>query len=163
MSSTPPRRPVPIERVENLLAKLPIFNGLGSEELRELIGVCRTVRAVAGCALFEEGEASNAMYVLLSGVVEIRTQGAGKLHTVVPGEVFGEIGMITQRRRTATALPVQDVDLLEIPRESFNKLLGQSPRISALVLQNVTQTLANHLVRMNQRLSTEYLPPAEDG
>ena len=151
---------VPPDRRAHLLGRLPLFAGLWNEELLEIGSMCRVLRADANLALFDEGETSDGLYVLLSGKVEIRTRKAGRLHMVLPGDIFGEIGLITQRRRTASAITRDESALLELRRDEFNRLLGSAPRVAAVTLRNITEHLAAHLIRMNDRVTTEYLPPA---
>lgn len=154
---------VDLHKIKALLGKLPIFSGLWDEELDDIIHICKTSKAQAGEPVFEEGDPSDAMYVMLSGMVEIRTQRAGRLHVMLPGDNFGEIGMITQRRRTASAVPTAGGDLITINRVEFNNLLGRAPRISAIILRNLTEQLAGHLVRMNNRAATTEFVPRLDG
>lgn len=149
---------VTASQIEALLGRLPLFTGLWNEELQQIRHLCRPQAVVGGVAVFEEGDASDGMFVVLSGSVEIRTTRNGRLHLAQPGENFGEIGMITQRRRTASAVAAGETHLLALGRDDFNRLLGRAPRVNAVILKNIAEQLAQHLVRMNNRVP-DYLPP----
>ena len=66
----------------------------------------------------------------------------------MPGEMFGEIGMITQNLRSATAQASSDCAVLEISNSDYKILLGKHPRISS-IMRCIAESLANHIVRMN--------------
>lgn len=159
-SDAVPDRHVSAARVQALLGRLPLFTGLWNDELREMARLCRVYHAGAGAAIFEEGDTSDGMFVVLAGSVEIRTKRSGLLYMTQPGDNFGEIGMISQRKRTASALAAPEAQLLRIGRDEFNRLLGSAPRISAVILRNITEQLSAHLVRMNNRVTTEFIPTA---
>ena len=102
--------------------------------------------------------AAPCLYILLTGEIELQTDQQGHIHKLNPGEIFGEIGLITQQKRTATAISRTDVTLLIVKSEDLNLLLGKHPRISSIIMRNITQHLANHIIRMNKAASLEHIP-----
>jgi CRP-like cAMP-binding protein len=140
------------------LRKLPFFHGLYDDEYEKLFSICQSCSFLPNQGIFTEGDASLFLYVVLNGKVEISTKKKGVIYIVKPGEIFGEIGLISQKRRTASAKTLDSAALLQIKRDDFNMLLGTQPRISAILLRNITLGLSGHIVRMNDLGSTEYLP-----
>lgn len=69
-------------------------------------------------------------------------------------ETFGEIGLITQNTRSATAHSTESSNMLKMNHVDFNTLLGTHPRISALMMKNITSSLSQHIIRMNQSIRT---------
>lgn len=63
--------------------------------------------------------------------------------------MFGEIGMITNNLRSATAQASTDCAVLEISNSDYNMLLGKYPRISSIIMRRIAESLAKHIVRMN--------------
>lgn len=130
----------------NTLRKIPLFHGLQEDEYAQLLGVCRLTRYDRGEVIFEQGEASYHMYVLLSGSVMIKGRNNATF-TLMPGEVLGEIGLICNVKRTASAVSTDDVILLEIDKEDLDLMQGKNPHISAVVMKNIAHTLAERLLK----------------
>jgi len=150
-----------IAPIAGILQKLPVFAGLYEQEYAHIRAICRPARFASGHTLFREGDGSPCMYVLLDGEISLSSEGLGPLHTVRPGETFGEIGLIAQQKRTATATSLSPVTLLQINGDAFRLLLGREPRISFAIMRNITLGLSQHIVRMNRQGLPDCLPAAE--
>jgi NTE family protein len=113
------------------LAKLPLFAGLDAGSLSDLADAMNWLALPGGSTLFEQGEVSDALYVLLYGrLAAIRTSDDGvkrSLGCVAPGECVGEIGLITQSPRSASVSALRDSELLRLPRAAFEKLVAMHP------------------------------------
>jgi NTE family protein len=113
------------------LAKLPLFAGLDAASLSDLADAMNWLALPGGTTLFEQGEASDALYVLLYGrLAAIRSSDDGvkrSLGCVAPGECVGEIGLITQSPRSASISALRDSELLRLPRVAFEKLVAMHP------------------------------------
>ena len=84
-----------------------------------------------GDVIFREGEASDAAYLVISGIVEIVT-GFGSPHpkriaVLGKGEYFGEMGAIDNCPRSATAVAKGDVDCASVGQEEFMETLLKQP------------------------------------
>lgn len=145
-------------KIVRIFKKLPIFYGLLENEYDHLRSVCSHTSFLEGDVIFSEGDGSPCLYILLTGEVELKTDRQGFIHKLHPGDIFGEIGLITQQKRTATATAKTAVTLLIIKSEDLNLLLGRHPRISSIIMRNITQHLANHIIRMNKTASLEHIP-----
>ena len=82
-----------MERIDSLLAEVPVFEGLGGRELETVAGCGRNVRFDAGAQLFREGDAADTFYVIRHGSVAVETftpaRGPMMIETIEPGEVIG--------------------------------------------------------------------------
>lgn len=145
-------------KISTILQKLPIFVGLSPDEVEEIHRICVPITATENETVFNEGDNSNCMYVLMFGQVQLRTRKKGIIHTVEPGEVFGEIGFINQQKRTASAIATGTSILLQIESDAFHQMLEKHPRISFTIMRNITLSLADHITRMNKTGSLDYLP-----
>jgi CRP/FNR family cyclic AMP-dependent transcriptional regulator len=130
----------------NTLKKIPLFHGLQVEEYPEVLAICHVCRFEKGDVVFEEGDASYQMYVILSGAVTVRSKDNYAV-TLQPGEILGEIGLVCNVKRTATVAAADDVILLEINKDDFDLMQGRFPHISAVVMRNIATTLAQRLLK----------------
>ena len=145
-------------KISTILQKLPIFVGLSPEEVEHIHKICVPLTVTENDTVFAEGDHSTCMYVLMLGGIQLRTRKKGIIHTVKPGEVFGEIGFINQQKRTATAIANGTSILLQLDADAFNQLLEDHPRISFTIMRNITLSLADHITRMNKTGSLDFLP-----
>lgn len=145
------------QRIIRALKKIPLWSGLTDNELKAVYQRCKPVQSGEDEVIFKEGTASHDLFILLSGKVDIITLKKGVIHTIDVNETFGEIGLITQNTRSATALSTEKSNMLKMNHLEFNTLLGTHPRISAIMMKNITSALSQHIIRMNQS-ELEYLP-----
>ncbi|MCF6255288.1 MAG: Crp/Fnr family transcriptional regulator [Gammaproteobacteria bacterium] len=142
--------PTENDNISAILQKLPVFAGLTEDEYGHIQKICQPARFNDGETLFVEGDSSPCMYVLLSGDVQLRTHNQGPIHSLNPGELFGEIGFISQQDRTATAIARARAVLLQINYDVFQNLVLREPRISFTIMRNIIMNLSNHITRMNK-------------
>ncbi len=99
----------------------------------------------AGQAVFREGDRGDWLYVLVAGQVEIVQtlpgQGEVILRRLGPGECFGEIALVSQRPRTATARCVTRADVLAMDRDAFDALFAHLPPIRRFFQQLIAERL----------------------
>lgn len=98
-----------------------------------------------GEVVFREGELGGHMYVISSGRVEIKKQIDGELRTVSTlgkGEIFGEMALIDNLPRSATAVSASDETcLLEVDHSLFVYLVGQQPVFALIILKALSMRL----------------------
>lgn len=146
-----PHSPEEKRRIIGLLKKLPLFAGLHDNEFIHLCDLCNGKSFAKDEYVFQQGDHSHSLFVLLSGKVQFSIQGNGIIYEALPGDFFGEIGFITQRVRAASAQAISDSAIMEISNDDYNLLLGQQPRINAIMMQHIAENLAEHLLRTNNR------------
>jgi uncharacterized membrane protein len=99
----------------------------------------------AGETIFRQGAAGTAMYIIVSGDVQIRLFGdmaqALPLRDLQPGEFFGELSMFDQQPRSASAVALTDVVLLELPYASFAAFLSRQPRVALAIFRTMSVRL----------------------
>lgn len=138
-------------KIIRLLKKISLFGGLYDDEFIPLCDICSGQLAKKNNYFFHEGDHSRSMFVLLSGEVTLSTENKGRIYKLMPGEMFGEIGMITQNLRSATAQAGSDCAVLEISNADYSMLLGKNPRVSSIIMRHIAESLAKHIVRMNEK------------
>ena len=101
----------------------------------------------AGEAIFRTYEMGSEMYVVLEGEVEL-TIGSQVLETLGPGEPFGEMALIDQSPRTATAIAKTPCKLAVIPERRFLFMVQTTPQFALQIMK----VMADRLRKMNARI-----------
>jgi CRP-like cAMP-binding protein len=127
-------------RVEaaELIDGLPAFEDLSGDVLSDLAGRVRLRTLPPGHAVFRQGDRPDAFYVIRSGTVRFEdedpeTGDTRVLRTMERGESFGELGLLGSAPRQATARAATDLQLFEIDKGTFDRLLGdemQAPELA---------------------------------
>ena len=137
--------------IETTLHTNLLFAGLPPETVEEIIRPLPRLSLAAGDVLFREGDTGAAMYLVMSGIIEIYTTRAGEnvtIRTFMPGSYFGELSLIGQPTRSASARAIEDTVLLEVDGAA----LGQITREYPPVVTNIGRVLADQLVTTTRTL-----------
>ncbi len=123
------------------------FLAVLSEAQRKRLGELSDTRLYApGEAILREGDAGEALYVLLSGKVEVRKgEPSRKLAELGPGRFFGEMSLMTGASRSATVIALEETALLEIGKPALAPILESEPKLC--------QALSEVLAEREQRQS----------
>lgn len=105
----------------------------------------------AGTLLFRDGDPGAHMYVIQKGSVRIFTEVGERqklLAVLGPGDFFGEMALLNQKARTASAEVVEDALLLEIDGKTFGQMLAANREIALRLIQKLAHRLdsANALI-----------------
>jgi CRP-like cAMP-binding protein len=93
-----------------------------------------------GQAIFHEGDAGDAMYVILEGEVEISI-GGELVETLSAGEPFGEMALIDQTPRLVTAIAKMPTVLASIPLKRFLYMVEETPYFSVQIMKVMAERL----------------------
>ncbi len=105
---------------------LYIFEGLSPQEINYFVMMSEPVEFRSGETIVSEGGASDGRaYFVQSGMVEISRKGRS-VAVIGPGELFGEIALITDEPRTATAKARENVSALAFRKDEFAMLLDRT-------------------------------------
>ncbi len=119
--------------------EVPVFDKKMLAALVPALGGERaTVRVAAGKTIMQEGTTGNVMYVVLEGRVTISIKG-GVVGRAGAGGVFGEMALVDQSPRAASALAETDCAFLAINREAFLHLVKTSPAFGAALLAGIAE------------------------
>jgi SulP family sulfate permease len=109
-----------------------------------------------GRQLFAQGDASDALYLVRSGRVAIVAPGASGhvlLRTVHAGSVIGEMGLFRGAPRSASACAVDDVELLVLTRERFERLVRDDPAFEAALYRMFLVQMAGRVEQLGMQAS----------
>lgn len=136
------------------LRKSPIFQGLSDEELIRLMDMAEPVFLRAGDLLIKQGEPGDAAYVLLKGDFEVQKlsgQSLIKIDVRNPGDVVGEMALLSRTPRNASIIAKTDSEALRIPQEAFEKLLRSSTTAAMAILHWVMARLTQNESLLHQQ------------
>lgn len=140
-----------LQHKKTFLKSLLLFKDLRDRELGQLAQALHSRTYHAGETLFVEGDIGRALFILESGKVELnRRDTTGKLRhvfTVEPGGFFGEMALLEQLPRTASATAVERSQIYLLYRSKLDILLHYHPRIAASIMSHLAQLLSARLRR----------------
>jgi CRP-like cAMP-binding protein len=122
------------------LQAVPALSSLEERNLLAVVGASSNLFWKEGSVIFERGSAADALYIVLSGCVQIFDGDAGspaEVARVEPGDYFGELSLLLETTHTKGALAAQDSELLVVPAASFHDLLREHPDLAAQFHQKV--------------------------
>ncbi len=126
------------------LATSLIFSHLAADERDWLLEAGHVQRLETGETVFDYGDPASHVFCVLTGCVEIETSGSGVvLNRLGPGEMFGEIGVIEGRSRTATVRAAETCALLAIDQSDFLGLLVSNPGIGFRLVATLARRLSH--------------------
>lgn len=103
----------------------------------------------AGATVFNEGATGEVMYALLEGQVEIVINGK-VVERIGPGGVFGEMALVEDRPRVATARVTSNARLVSVDRKRFMFLVQQNPFFALQIMA----IMAGRLRHMNEGIQS---------
>lgn len=110
-----------------LLARVPLFASLGTEPMRLLAFSAETRVLRSGDVLFKEGQAADCGYVVVDGALVLTHNGGLGERVARAGALIGEIALIVETLRPATAAARGPATVLRIPRSLFRRVLAEFP------------------------------------
>ena len=128
-----PGRPSVAEALQEIKAKVPLFQGLTTLQLREFLLDSEVHVPAAGELIFERNGFGNTLFCIVSGTVQFELaddrnpDAPPRLAYSSEGDFFGEAGLVAGRRRAGTARAKTDCVLVELARRSAIKLLNSVP------------------------------------
>lgn len=124
-----------------LLARCDLLRHLPPEEIEHILPCVHRRHLDAGEILFHAGDPGDALFIVAAGTVAIVAESAGgdagviehQLAELGPGQAFGEMALLSGGTRTATVRATGAVDLLEIGRDDFIRLVANDPLMAEAV------------------------------
>ncbi|MCW3070052.1 MAG: Crp/Fnr family transcriptional regulator [Solirubrobacterales bacterium] len=138
-----------------LLGRVPVFSTLERGDLERIAELSVPRQFEPGQAVFREGDASDTCYVVREGHARaVRTHGDGRtitLATFGPGDIFGELAMFEDERRSATVEAIELTSVVAVLGPDMRRLMSQHSEIAA----RLVIALGRRLREMNERLSRQ--------
>ena len=126
-----------------LLARLPLFDGLGDEYLTAIVERCETRQFGAGQVLAAADTPAESAQLVLEGEVALHDEGGRSMgQTRGPGAILDEMAMFVPTEHYPGAVAVEGGTVLELPRHVMGQILVEQPILAAQFAQNTRQNLA---------------------
>jgi CRP-like cAMP-binding protein len=139
--------------VVELLARVPVFSTLQDADLERIAQLAVPRSFEAGQVVFREGDRSDTCYIVHVGRMRaVHEHGDGRtitLATFGPGEIFGELALFEDERRSATVEALQATSAVAVLGPDMRRLMGEHPQIAMRLLI----ALGRRLRETNERLA----------
>lgn len=144
--------------IVDFLKRVSLFGGLPVQVLEQIARITQPRTLPAGSALFYEGEPGDALYVVGSGSVEVyltdRDTGVDiPLRRFKPAEYLGEMALIAEEPRSASARTVAETTVLVLTRDAFMRIVAHVPAVGL----SLAQELARRLRESNKRQGVSFV------
>jgi CRP-like cAMP-binding protein len=141
--------------VVELLARVPVFSTLHSADLQRISELAVPREFEPGQVVFREGDSSDTCYIVRSGRARaVREHSDGRtitLATFGPGDIFGELAMFEDERRSATVEAVEPTTAVAVLGPDMRRLMTEHPGIAT----RLVIALGRRLRESNERLSRQ--------
>lgn len=131
-------------RPEEELARVPFFSELGRRDLKRLAALCVPKEFRTGAGLLEEGAVGLGLFLIGEGRVEVFKTEKGhrrRLAVLGSGEVLGEMALIDEKPRSASAVALEPTSALFLSRENFRTVVKKSPDVAWALVPNLAERL----------------------
>jgi CRP/FNR family cyclic AMP-dependent transcriptional regulator len=151
-----------------LLAQIPLFDTLATEDLEALAGRMTERTYKASEKVFDKNDQGSSMYVVLSGAVQIFLPGGGPdeprviLKDARTGEYFGELSLFDDKPRSASVEATVDTTLLELTRVDFSDHLSKSKNAAMTILAEMAERLRETNALLSQRAARDVVKEFEE-
>jgi len=150
----------------DLLAEVPLFKLLDDDARAILAERLERIQAPAGKTLFSRGDPGDALYVVISGEIEMFFKNdTGErivLEKATAGDFFGEISLLDGGPRTATAVATSDIEALVVDRGDLAEFLGLHPESAMALLTAMGQRLRESARLLRHSVSRDINEETED-
>ncbi len=141
--------------VVELLARVPVFSALVFEDLQRVADLAVPREFGPGQVVFREGDSSDTCYVVRSGRARAtREHSDGRVITLAtfgPGDIFGELALFEDERRSATVEAVEPTTVVAVLGPDMRRLMVEHPQIST----RLVIALGRRLRETNERLARQ--------
>jgi len=156
-----------MDKYFQFLKKVKFFNSLSDEDIHEIEAVCQKQFFESGTVIFSEGTLGYHFYIILTGNIEIikdyNKSEQDSLTVLTQEQSFGELALIDNFPRSATAVAREETELLSISRDDFHSVVKGSAPISFSIMKSLssmirerTESFVDDLRQRNLTLETAY-------
>ena len=125
-----------------LLARVPLFEGLSRANLARIADLSEEVAYNAGRVIVKKDDPGKAFYVIVEGtakVVKGKIVTARREAELGPGSFFGELALLDGGPRVATVVAATPLDTIRIERPAFRRLLREEPGLALKLLEGMAR------------------------
>jgi NTE family protein len=132
------KRPSVFDALKTFPSLAPLLGPIGDELLAEIEPMLEWFGIPAGTPLFNEGDPALDAYIVLGGRLGVFVAAEREMIPVAqisPGEIVGEMSLISGERRSATVLALRDTEVVRVPRDAVSRLMEANPQVGFFVMR----------------------------
>jgi len=148
-------RDLHIEEITPILSKISIFGGLSEKKLHTLFRLLQQVSYKKNEYIFERGSDPSHIYVVISGTVKLIMEENGtplELITFSEGHVFGQTAVIGIQPHSASALAIEDTELIVLSREALLSLHESDAKLFGTLILNIAREACRRIRSTDETL-----------
>ena len=122
--------------IEEFLSAVPMLAGAPPDALQRLAATATVLRVRGGDAVFHRGDTGDCLFVVAAGRLDAVIPGDGAedlVRVMYPGDVLGELAVLTREPRSATVRARRDTTLVRLGADDFHSLLTATPELALAV------------------------------
>ncbi|MBF0276055.1 MAG: cyclic nucleotide-binding domain-containing protein [Nitrospinae bacterium] len=138
-------------RIEKMVQDWPFFQDFSKEEIEDAIHKMSLRRVEKNEIIFREEDPGDYLFLLLDGKIEISLTNHAKAKIIAiieAGGIVGEMSVLDDETRSATAKAYEDSEILILTRDKLDSILREEPPIGIKFLKQVSRIVANRLRSM---------------
>ncbi len=138
----------------DILKDIPIFSKLTKREIASLLNIIHDRSYIAREYIFYQGDPGIGMYIIREGKVRIERKTDSSeiipLATFKEGDFFGELALVDDEKRSASAIAETDVKLAVIFKPDLDDYISRFPKKGIKILQGISHIVAVRLRQLNE-------------
>jgi CRP-like cAMP-binding protein len=137
------------------LKTIKLFSAMSDDFFAKFIPFLKTHHFNTGSAIIKEGETGRDMFILIKGTVRVvKKTMSGDEYTAALlkdeyGIIFGEVGLLSEEKRSASVITENPCDIAELKCDDFNKFLDAQPVHGIVLLKNLSTSICQKLSKSN--------------
>jgi CRP-like cAMP-binding protein len=142
------------------ILQFKIFEDLTLEELDVVFDISQEVSYKSGDVILEESSYGDDadFFVILQGNVKVEIQASPsqyggtaskRLAVLKNGEIFGEMGLLRSKRRSAQVSAYSDLSVLKVNQKKIFQVFNKTPRLGYIIMRNLASILSDRIMDMN--------------
>ncbi len=124
----------------SFLKHVPLFHSFSSYYLTSLAKITKSISLSKGQVLFHHNDFADSLYIIRSGQISIQINGK-ELALMKRYECLGELSILEESFRSATAVANEDMQLISISSEDFKSLISTHSEMALIVMRTLAQRL----------------------
>jgi CRP-like cAMP-binding protein len=145
----------PTEKVDlqKSLLSVPIFSRLKGRELGMLMNIIHNRNYVDGEYIFYQGDPGLGLYIIRDGAVTIQRKKDEEIISLASfskGDFFGELALIDEAKRPASAVSISDTHLAVIFKPDLDEFIENYPKSGIKILRGISEVITTRLRKLNE-------------
>jgi len=138
---------------------VPLLKDLTDEEVKKFLMSGIVLKSKKGDRIVRKGDIGNELFVILKGAVEVLGSRDGKEFPIAvlgKGEIFGEMGFLSQTERSADVVALSDLEVLVVNQSFLRKAMNSMPNTANKILFNLSIILCERLRSKTKSMEDEF-------